>query len=879
MFLLLFGVLLAIVGVFSYRSGSQSLKDAAISEMEAVAIEKESALDRWIDERLDDLQQIPSDLTEKAGLLIAAPPSSKEARAAHERLMEELTPHMGGPSPGFVELFVMDPQSGKVVASTNRSAEGKSKLGHPYFENGTTAPYVQGPYLAGDPEMLGITATIPLRAPDGRLVAVMAARLDLGAMTVLVQRRTGLRQTDDSFLLNEQRVLVTRPRFLAEQAGPGQQQIDGGAVRRCVAHSDGVILERDYRGVPVIAVYRWIDKRQLGLIVKIDQDEALAPARAFGRSVMLVSSLALLATMALAFFLARTIRQRAAELAEGNRALHAENIRRKRAQEESRQSEERFRELADNITDVFWIMSLDMNEMHFISKAYEAVWRFSRQSLYADPHQWSDAIVPEDRERALARFIELTGDVPSIDLEYRIRCPDGTVRWIHNRGFQIRNTAGCPIRTAGVATDITELKQAAESLKKSEAHKSSIVESALDCIITVDAQGVITEFNPSAEETFGHERAVVLGKQFADVIVPHQWRADHLQRMAAYHAAGEAEAHTLGKRIEGWALRADGTEFPVELGMSGARIQGERSITVFIRDITERKRAELRVEALHKELLDASRRAGMAEVATGVLHNVGNVLNSINVSTTLIIERLQTSRVARLNEVAKLLGEHTQDLSEFLTLDERGRKLPEFLAQLAAHLNRETQEVAEEMQAVAGNIDHIKEIVSTQQSYAGSFGVLEPLDLRDSIEDALRIHFAALNRHDIEIVRKLEPIAPVVVDKHKVLQILVNLISNAKYAMANSPVKTLTIKAYPSSDGSIQVSIQDTGCGIVAENITRIFVHGFTTKKDGHGFGLHSSALAAKEMKALLIASSDGVGQGAVFTLVFPPAVAGQRAA
>jgi signal transduction histidine kinase len=270
--------------------------------------------------------------------------------------------------------------------------------------------------------------------------------------------------------------------------------------------------------------------------------------------------------------------------------------------------------------------------------------------------------------------------------------------------------------------------------------------------------------------------------------------------------------------------------------------------TAIITDITERKRAEIRVEGLHKELLVASRRAGMTEVATGVLHNLGNVLNSVNVSTSLVVERLRKSSVPRLTEVVELMSDHAMDLTEFLSLDERGRRLPQYLAQLALQLNSETQEITAEMQAVAAKVDHIKEIVNVQQSYAGTFGVLEPLDLRESIDDALRIHGGALNRHNIEIVRNLEPIAAVVADKHKILQILVNLIAHAKHAMIDSPVKTLTIKTYTSSDGASQLSIADTGCGIVAEKLTRIFAHGFTTKRDGHGFGVHSSALASREM-------------------------------
>ena len=924
-FVLFVALLLATVGVLSYRGGSESLKDAAVSELLSVAVEKEAALDQWIEDRVSELEQLPidTDLVKRAETLVAAVPGSDKARSAHSRFIKDLEQHIGGADDGYIELFVMEPQGGRVVISTSPAEEGKSKIGHPYFDNGKAGSYLQAPYISADLGTLAMTASVPLRSPDGRVVAVLAGRLDLAAMNAIAQRRTGLRLTDDSFLVNSERFLVSPPRFLPKTA-VAERQIDTIAVRRCIERNNGVILELDYRAVPVIAVFRWIAKRQLGLIVKIDQAEALAPARAFGRSVLLISGLAVLATAALALLLARTItkplralhvsvgrfaegeiqeplpessgdelgllareinrmqvriHERTAELAQTNQALHAENTERKRAEESSRHSEEKFRELADNITDVFYVQSLDMQEIQFISKAYETVWGFPMQSLYDNPHQWTDSILPEDRERVLATFAGLREKEPSISVEYRIMCPDGTVRWIHDRAFQVRKTAGSPIRTVGFATDITKLKQAAESLEKSEANKSAIVESALDCIITMDAKGDITEFNPSAEATFGHQRSAVIGKKFADVIVPPSWRAIHLQRMDVQLPAGEAEDRSIGKRIERSALRADGTEFPVEFAMSAATIRGEQCVTVFIRDITERKNTELRVEALHKELLDSSRRAGMAEIATGVLHNVGNVLNSINVSTSIVVERLQKSRASRLSEVVKLLAEHAADLPQFLTVDERGRNLPQFLAQLAAHLSRETHEIAEEMLAVAENVEHIKEIVSTQQSYAGSFGVLEPLDLRDSIEDALRIHGGALARHHVEVVRKFEPIATVVVDKNKVLQILVNLISNAKYAMTDSPVKTLTIKTYPSSDGGIQVSIHDTGCGIVAENITRIFAHGFTTKKDGHGFGLHSSALAARQMNAMLIAHSDGVGQGAVFTLVFPPAIPTQIAA
>jgi len=307
-FVLLATALLAVVGVLSHRSGSESLKAAAISEMLAAAIEKEAALDTWIEERSADIRQLSTfvDLDGKAANLIAAPPGSEEARSAHAILLEELGPRTTSPHSGFTELFVMEPESGKVMASTSPAEEGKSKLGHPYFDSGKTQFYVQAPYQSLDLKAPAMTAAIPLRATDGRVVAVLAARLDLAVMNTIAQRRTGLRQTDDSFLFNAEQFPVTQPRFIKEPVVL-RRKLDTEAIRRGAARHSGVTLAPDYRGVASIAVYRWSARRQLGLIVKMDQAEALAPTRAFGWMVARISGLALLVAVGLAFLMARTI--------------------------------------------------------------------------------------------------------------------------------------------------------------------------------------------------------------------------------------------------------------------------------------------------------------------------------------------------------------------------------------------------------------------------------------------------------------------------------------------------------------------------------------------------------------------------------------------
>jgi len=285
------------------------------------------------------------------------------------------------------------------------------------------------------------------------------------------------------------------------------------------------------------------------------------------------------------------------------------------------------------------------------------------------------------------------------------------------------------------------------------------------------------------------------------------------------------------------------------------------------------------LEQANQELIATARRAGMADIATGVLHNVGNVLNSVNVSSALVANTLRKLRVAGLAKIAALLGEHEQDLGAFMTTDSRGRTLPGYLAQLAGHLTAEQGTALKEVDHLQKNIEHIKEIVSMQQIHASSAGFVERLDLRELIETALRMNTASLNQYAIAVIREFQDVPPVPADKHKVLQILVNLIANARQAMKDSPEKILTLGIQATAEASVRLFVRDTGGGVASENMTRIFAHGFTTKTDGHGFGLHSSALAAREMKGSLTVHSDGPGKGAVFALELPLAAPHLRAA
>ncbi|MEO5694308.1 MAG: PAS domain S-box protein [Usitatibacter sp.] len=294
-------------------------------------------------------------------------------------------------------------------------------------------------------------------------------------------------------------------------------------------------------------------------------------------------------------------------------------------------------------------------------------------------------------------------------------------------------------------------------------------------------------------------------------------------------------------------------------------------IVVMSQDVSEQKNNEARLARTHEELLDASRRAGMAEVATNVLHNVGNVLNSVNVSATLVMDSVSGFNAARLSEVAALLRAHAADLGSYITADARGRHIPDFLEKVAGEWLAQQRQQLDELASLRGHIDHIRQIVAMQQGYAKASGVTAVVDLDALVEDALRVQEDALRAGGVRVVREFGASVSISVEKHRVLQILVNLIRNAMMACSERGLadKCITLRLTQAGD-CIRISVEDNGSGIAPENLTRIFAHGFTTRKDGHGFGLHSGAIAAGELGGSLRAESAGVDRGATFTLELP---------
>ena len=294
---------------------------------------------------------------------------------------------------------------------------------------------------------------------------------------------------------------------------------------------------------------------------------------------------------------------------------------------------------------------------------------------------------------------------------------------------------------------------------------------------------------------------------------------------------------------------------------------------VALADITAQKDAIARAEDLGRELMAASRKAGMAEISAGILHDVGNVLNSINVSSTAVREQLQGSRAAGLARAAHLLEEESGDLAGFLA-GERGRLLPGYLVQAASRLVEEQAAALADLARVENGIQHIAAIVSTQQRYAKTGDRIEPLHLSQVIEDVLSMNAASFDRSDVRIAKHIEADPEVLADRHKIMQILLNLINNARHALVESDrvagERRVQISTRMTADGRVALEVSDNGVGIATETLARVFEHGFTTRATGHGFGLHSSVMAAEDMGGSLSGRSDGLGRGASFLLELP---------
>ncbi len=410
---------------------------------------------------------------------------------------------------------------------------------------------------------------------------------------------------------------------------------------------------------------------------------------------------------------------------------------------------------------------------------------------------------------------------------------------------------------------IAERKKAKEKLQLFR----NLIERSNDCIFAVEPKwGRFLDVNNRACDSLGYTRKELLNMMtIKDIEVSITDDSDWQKQIEKLKDKKDIVN-------QGRYKRKDGSTFFVETSLKLVTQEKQDYIIAIARDITERKRAEAKLKTAQEKLLETAREVGMAEVATGVLHNVGNVLNSVSVTAESIQKRVRGSKISYLSDVVGLFEEHQSELGKFMTSQERGKKIPAFLANLSTELIDEQERCLEALEELTKHVQHVGDIIQLQQSHSKTKGLIEPTSIEEIIEDTLKINAEMITRNSVDVRREIPELPNLLLDRHKVLQILTNLISNAIYALSKSESeeKTLKIQVKELKNGRLRIDVCDNGIGIPKENLTRIFEHGFTTKKKGHGFGLHSTALSANELNGSIKALSDGPGKGSVFTVELP---------
>ncbi|QEF96609.1 MraY-like glycosyltransferase [Stieleria maiorica] len=407
------------------------------------------------------------------------------------------------------------------------------------------------------------------------------------------------------------------------------------------------------------------------------------------------------------------------------------------------------------------------------------------------------------------------------------------------------------------------------AIKTAEAEKLALVAKYTDNAVAItDGDANVEWVNEGFTRITGFEADEIIGApesgfQFGELTCP--------QTLADMRRAIDAKQAFNAEMV---SYRKDGTPYwmAIELRpIPGNYGTTERFISIQS-DITDRVEAERQNRLLQQEIVDASRQAGMAEVATGVLHNVGNILNSVNVSASVIRKQFENSALKNLEKATDLISQYESSLAEFIEHDDRGKNLPKYLVLVAQSLRNERVSVDREIGDLTKNIEHIKEIIAVQQTMAKTSGLQQELHASEIIRDVMTANKESLTNHAIEFIEQVASPEPTLVsDKHRILQILINLVCNAKDALleANVPQPRILLRTWTQQD-HVLFEVTDNGIGIRSEDINKIFQHGFTTKAHGHGFGLHSSANAATEIGGRLSATSAGIGKGARFVLRLP---------
>lgn len=402
--------------------------------------------------------------------------------------------------------------------------------------------------------------------------------------------------------------------------------------------------------------------------------------------------------------------------------------------------------------------------------------------------------------------------------------------------------------------------------EQSERHSKTLA-MARDAILTIDLGGNIVSCNKAAENLATEDQQP--DRESLEHAPISQFLLGTRQEIMGRLKNAAAGGHAW---VREHVLTSIGRRISVEVSVSRIPVAGQTQLLLIVRDTTARDDAERQMAEANQMLIDAAHLAGKAEIATSVLHNVGNVLTSISIQSTTLQERVSSNHVPSLQKVVGLLDSQQSRLGDFFDNDPRGQQLPRYLRSLSETLLWEQDALTQELQTLETNVDHARRIVAAQQNLARGYCFDEEIEVGEILENAMSVVRASFERHSVAVRRDISGKTNLITDRHKLIQILVNLLTNAKDVVLHLPVPERQIEVSVSSCAgeAVRVEIRDNGIGIARDHLTRIFSQGFTTKSAGHGFGLHYCGLAASSMGGSLTAFSDGPGRGAIFSLQIP---------